>query len=871
MSSDAEKQPPNTFPVTQSVIIEEEKALGDESELIPQVKKRKKEIFKKRKIEKIQEASSAKILSRVKSEDEVQILLSVINSIFILTNLDDPCKRLVVDSLKSFSLDSKQLVYEQGRAGECFFIVSSGRLEVLEDGKRVSTLKPGDNQHRTNSIRTLERTVLWGIDRNTYKSTIENYSSIVFKETVDFISSVPLFKPLSLEQKQSLVSAFTVQMFTKDENIINEGDPGDTLHIIKDGEVNAVQNNTVLRKMGRGSFYGEQALINNCTRTASIYSVGNSTIMIIKRESLVEVLGVGIEEIIFRNAIKLSLEKSQMLNNLNSLPQIIDVMKIVKYNAGQTVVKKGVRKGTKLLVVIRGRLQLSDVAFELYDIIGENEMKRNSKEKFPENLIAEVDSVVAEILKKNLEKCMDTKISQFSDVNDLLIVLKKVNLFRYLTNEKLKLFIKVMGEQAFADGENIINQGEIGDKLYIIKKGSVSIVKNGEEVRTLHADNFFGERAVVFNESRSATVMAVGPVECWVLKKSDFSSIVDEKMHRALVKRIELQDDAISLNDLLPIKILGKGMYGNVFLCVHKDKKSLYALKSVTRQKIAAYEIYENMLLEKNILMTLDHLMIVKLVKTFKDNLRVYFLMEFIKGIDLFELQCKIPVFNPEDVRFYIEILVLIVNFLHSNDIIYRDLKPENILVDEEGYLKLIDFGSAKIVKGKTYTTVGSPHYMAPEIMMGTGYSASADWWSLGIIMYELLEGNVPFGSDDDDPAAVYKKIMERNLVFCNITNAETKELIQQLLNSKPAVRNLGNIEKLKAHPYLREAKWEQILSRQVRPRFIPKLNDLTADITRAQMARKPLRDFINREETKDVIYRQNSKPVINYQWDTNF
>ena len=854
--------------------------MAEESEQISPSKKRKKEILKKLKIDKIQEASTAKVLNRVKSENEIQLLFSVINSIFILTNLDEPCKRLIINSMKSFSLDPKQLVYEQGHPGECFYIVSSGRLEVLINTTRVSTLKPGDSfgelaliddQARTNSVRSLERTVLWGIDRNTYKSTIESYSSVVFKETLEFISSVPIFESLSSEQRQSLVSAFTMQTFEKDEKIINEGEPGDTLHIIKNGEVNVLHNQIVIRKMGRGSFYGEQALINNCTRTASIYSVGDSTIMIIKRESLVEVLGTGLEEIIFRNALKLSLGKSQMLKDLSSLPQIIDVMKIVKYNAGQTVIKKDTRKGTKLLVVVRGKLQLPGEVFELYDIIGESDMKRNSKERFSDNLLAEVDSVVAEILKKKLEKCMDTKISQFSDVNDLLKVLKKVNLFRYMTNEKLKLFIKVMGEQSFVDGENIINQGEIGDKLYIIKKGSVSITKNGEVVRTLYTDNFFGERAVVFNEARSATVMALGPVECWVLKKSDFSSIVDEKMHRALMKRIELQDDTITLNDLLPIKILGKGMYGNVFLCIHKEKKSLYALKSVTRQKIAAYEIYENMLLEKNILMTLDHLMIVKLVRTFKDNLRVYFLMEFIKGIDLFELQCKVRVFNPDDVKFYVEILILIVEFLHRHDIIYRDLKPENVIVDDEGYLKLIDFGSAKIVKGKTYTTVGSPHYMAPEVMIGTGYSTSVDWWSLGIIMYELLEGNVPFGSDDDDPAAVYKAVMEHNLVFINITNVETQEFIKRLLNSKPAIRNLGNTEKLKAHPYFRDARWEQIMSRQVRPRFIPKIADLTAETARAQITRKPLRDFINREETKDVIYRHNSNPVANYLWDVNF
>ena len=524
-----------------------------------------------------------------------------------------------------------------------------------------------------------------------------------------------------------MVSGFVTQNYQKNEKIINEGDPGDTLHIIKEGEVKVIQGQEIKRTMGRGSFYGEMALINNCNRTASIVAITSVTVLAIKRDSLVEVLGTGIEEVISKNTIKICLEKSKIFKELCNLLEIIDEMKIVKYSPGNIVIKKGSKKSLKLYVVVKGRLTSSTGSIEAFEIIGENEMKRRSQDKYLENIIAEIESVVAEISKKNLEKLMDAKISKFSDVNEIFSILQKVHLFRYLTSEKLKLLIKALNEQKFSDGENIITQGEFGEKLYIIKEGSVSIMKNGELVRSLHTNNFFGERGILINEPRSASVIALGPVVCWVLNKHDFASILDEKMHKEVVRRIGLQDESVGLNDLLPVKAIGKGMYGNVYLCVHKEKKTLYALKSVTRQKVSAYDIHENLLLEKNILMTLDHLMIVKLVKTFKDSLRVYFLMEFINGIDIFELQGKISTFHVDDVKFYAASISIILDYLHKNDVIYRDLKPENILVDEEGYLKLIDFGSAKLVKGKTYTTLGTPHYMAPEMMMGTGYTNSID------------------------------------------------------------------------------------------------------------------------------------------------
>lgn len=880
MSSEPVNAQPHPISNRKNLINEEEKVPQNLSNASVSGRRHEKIPFKKKNIEKVQEAPNAKVIARVKSESELDLILSAINSHFILKNLDDPCKHLIIDSMKSYALDSRQAVYEQGRSGECFFIVSSGRLEVIQDRNRISTLGPGDSfgelslvddRPRSETIRTIEKTLLWGIDRNTYKRSIESYSSMVFKEILDFVSEIPIFSPLSLDQKHTLVAEFSTHLFAKGEKIINEGDPGDTLHIIKHGEVAVLQNQSLLRNMGQGCYYGEQALINNCTRTASILAITDCVIMIIQRSSLIEALGTGIEEIIFRNTIKISLEKSLMFKDLSSLPQIIDAMKIKKYNTGDVVFKKGAKKARKLFVVVRGKLKLGQELLEPYHILGENEMKRNSLDKFTEKAVAEADCVVAEINKKSLEKCMDAKISKFSDVNELLLVLKKVSLFRYLTTENLKMIVKVIREQAFADGSCIITQGEIGDKLFIIKTGSVSIVKNNEVVRSLYADNYFGERAIVFNETRSATVMAVGPVSCWVLLKADFNSIVDEKMNRALIKRIELQDDAITLNDLIPVKCIGKGMYGNVFLCLHKDKKVLYALKSVTRQKIEAYEIYENMLLEKNILMTLDHLMIVKLVKTFKDNLRVYFLMEFIKGIDLFDLQGKLTVLSVEDAKFYSASLVLILEFLHSNDIIYRDLKPENIIIDDEGYVKLVDFGSSKIVKGKTYTTLGSPHYMAPEIMLGTGYTNSVDWWSLGILLFEWLEGNVPFGGDEEDPVAVYKKVVEHNLVFFHVITQDTKSIISQFLSVKPGARNSGNLQKLKKNPFFSEAKWEQILSRQFKPKYTPKVYDPAAEISRALIARKVLKEFINREESQDGIFRQNSKPVVNYNWDINF
>lgn len=141
--------------------------------------------------------------------------------------------------------------------------------------------------------------------------------------------------------------------------------------------------------------------------------------------------------------------------------------------------------------------------------------------------------------------------------------------------------------------------------------------------------------------------------------------------------------------------------------------------------------------------------------RSFKDQTYIYFLEEYIKGMELFDVIRDIGLLNTYDSQFYIGSLILCMEYLHLNNIIYRDIKPENIMIDEKGFMKLIDLGTAKHLKnknGRTYTIIGTPHYMAPEILTGKGYTYSVDLWSIGICLYEFMCGNVPYAEDAEDP-----------------------------------------------------------------------------------------------------------------------
>lgn len=187
-----------------------------------------------------------------------------------------------------------------------------------------------------------------------------------------------------------------------------------------------------------------------------------------------------------------------------------------------------------------------------------------------------------------------------------------------------------------------------------------------------------------------------------------------------------------------------------------KITKQLYAIKCIQKAQIDYERLHENIEMEKQILLKIDHPFIIKLVKTLKDDQHIYFLMEYIRGKELFEVIRDIGTLKRNLTQFYSASLMLAVCYLHQNKYIYRDIKPENVIVMENGYIKLIDFGTAKEVVDRTNTVIGTPHYMAPEIIRGEGYSYIIDFWSIGVCMYEFMFGTLPFGDCQEDPMEVY-------------------------------------------------------------------------------------------------------------------
>ena len=286
----------------------------------------------------------------------------------------------------------------------------------------------------------------------------------------------------------------------------------------------------------------------------------------------------------------------------------------------------------------------------------------------------------------------------------------------------------------------------------------------------------------------------------------------------------------VGVDDFKIIKVIGRGSYGKVCLVQFKQTNELFAMKSLKKNVLIDEEQVESTLLEKKILQSLNYPFLVGMVFCFQTEERVYFVLPFVRGGELFQHLRQYKYFPEPKVQFYASIIGLSLDYLHKNGIVYRDIKPENILLEEDGYLKLIDFGMAKILKDeeKANSFCGTPEYLAPEIITGEGHNRMADWWSYGALIYEMLFGIPPFFSENVEK--MYSLITNSELRFPKKfkVSDDAKDLLAKLLekNQKERFGINGGFEEIKKHPFFKGMDFNALEEKKIEAPFKPVLED---------------------------------------------
>jgi len=670
-------------------------------------------------------------LSVQKSRSTTEIIKSALKTHFLLGNITDFDPLL--EALLYQPVLPGDVIIHQGTKGDLFYILEAGTADVEKDGVTVGGISGGkafgelallNNVARSATIRASHLCKLWTLDRKTFRAVLANQEHQAKEEKLNFLKTVKFFEQLSPSCITRIGDVLSVAHYSPQEKIIKQGEAGDKFYLIKSGKVSITQSTFTSSKqlatLAAGGYFGELALQSNEPRKATVTALLPTVCWTMDRGTFTSLLG-------------------------------------------------------------------------------------NMKEAIDESVGTQI--------------------------------LRKVKLLDGLNDKQLLIISRCLTKEQYDVGHEIITQGEQGDHFYMLASGEVTVAVNHVEVARLSSGAFFGEKALLANDVRGATVTAAAaPCVCLLLTRSDFTRLLgpldelirEESKRRTAAakrdtakkgffssffsgpmdeeeerderdpKRVEARVKAdpvaaaaqaevsrqkqlklknavgldllqqfgaqYKLSQFAPVQLLYDGVFSNVKLVQHTKTAKTFALKVFKKQALMENNLERAPLSEKEIMVIFDFPFIVGCYATFTDHDCLYFLEELLPGGDFWSILYGGSVElakNPDsshctglvikDALFYIVNVITILLHVHENDVAYRDLKPENFVMDGTGYLKLVDFGNAKFLPAPcmTNTMCGSPEYVAPEMVLARDHNHSVDYWSLGILVYEILTRSTPFEHDN--------------------------------------------------------------------------------------------------------------------------
>ncbi|KAL7838206.1 hypothetical protein AOLI_G00266100 [Acnodon oligacanthus] len=302
----------------------------------------------------------------------------------------------------------------------------------------------------------------------------------------------------------------------------------------------------------------------------------------------------------------------------------------------------------------------------------------------------------------------------------------------------------------------------------------------------------------------------------------------EDPKNRAVHQPTPKKKQWLQMEDFNCISVLGRGHFGKVLLAEYKRTGKLYAIKALKKGDVVTRDEVDSLMCEKRIFETINassHPFLVNLHGCFQTCDHVCFVMEYSPGGDLMT-HIHNSIFTERQTRFYAACVLLGLEFLHQNKIVYRDLKLDNLLMDADGFVRIADFGLCKEGMGhgdRTSTFCGTPEFLAPEVLTDSTYTRAVDWWGLGVLIYEMLVGESPFPGDDEEE--VFDSIVNDEVRYPRFLSPESVSIIQKLLQKNPEKR-LGageqDANEVKRHRFFQGVDWEALLAKQVKPPFLP-------------------------------------------------
>ena len=742
---------------------------------------------------------------------DMEFLRSAMNKNFLFSNLSERQWKTMLDAFEQVQYERDVEVAKQGEEEDYFFVVRQGYVHLEVDGVKGDQLGPGQSfgelallydSPRAASVISDSPSTLFRVDQKTFRYILQTQRELAEHDKKVLLQGVPFLRDLDETDLSRLAEAMIPRRFAAGELLAAKGDPADAFFILQEGKVrvtdfDAGQTKYQDHDLGPGDYFGESAMIREEQRMANFRGKTKGIALTIDKRLFQERIG-DFSDLIHKSQDKKKLVSEGYCYQLTQVPQnVLEIHVVLMFTSAiQAAIK--LIQNTYLTGASLARLA-SRIVDRTYD--------RNS------TIAVEGSNTPAAL---------------------------------YLVREGRVEFTRkdgrghrIVGEGGYfgedtltADLSGTVDEltGTVGTTPYVKSVFTISVMENATRLGILTLEEC---RFVI-----DTTKIGLG-------KRTDFTSIVDED---------------IPLKSLKKHGILGVGAFGQVWLVskVAPDGTNRpYALKIQSKYELISRNQAKGVIRERNILAQLRSPFIIRLVQTYHDSSFVCMLLGLVQGGELFDMIYTNGHhgIKEEHAKFYAAGILEGLAYMHRRQIVYRDLKPgafsddlkmhsvgrsdfylplscriENILIAYGGYPVIIDLGFAKIVETKTYTPCGTPLYIAPEVMLNQGHNISADHWSFGILLYEMIAGHTPFYTKDMDRITLYRSVVKGAYGFPENKFSQTaKDFIRKIIIVDPRKR-LGSLaagsDDFFRDPWFSSIDFTALRRREIEAPWIPTIKD---------------------------------------------